>query len=199
VQVKDVMSPTVEISSPSATLERDSPTLAGQTLMRVSSRPDRAPGFRRILVALDGSKFAERVLPSVESLAQKFGSTVILIQAVTPIEDPAPAEASLGVVSDDWPTSQAAPITDEMRVHAESYLTSVRKALEARGLAVETDCPEGKASEVILHQARRIGADLIAITTHGRTGVDRMLFGSVAEEVLHRAPCPVLLLRVKGH
>jgi predicted GH43/DUF377 family glycosyl hydrolase/nucleotide-binding universal stress UspA family protein len=166
----------------------------GEASMQVKS--DRAHGFQRILVALDGSKFAERVLPSIETLAQEFGSTVTLIQAVTPIEEPIPTEVEQGVVSEDWQMSKAGPITDEMRAHAESYLTGMRKALEARGLTVETDCPEGEASEAILRRARQLGADLIAITTHGRTGVDRMLFGSVAEEVLRRAPCPVLLIRV---
>lgn len=178
----------------------DTLTLVGDTLVRTSSRSDRAHGYRRILVALDGSKFAERVLPCIEPLAQKFGSNVTLIQVVAPIQEPVLAEASMGVVSQDWLTTEKAPITDEMRAHAESYLTGAQKALGDRGLAVESECPEGEASEVILRRARELGADLIAITTHGRTGVDRMLFGSVAEEVLRRAPCPVLLVRVHdGH
>jgi nucleotide-binding universal stress UspA family protein len=74
----------------------------------------------------------------------------------------------------------------------------VGKALEARGLAVEIDFLEGNASEVILRRARQIRADLIAITTHSHTGIDRVMFGSVAEEVLRRASCPVLLVRVRG-
>jgi nucleotide-binding universal stress UspA family protein len=172
----------------------DNPALAGQTLVRTSSRPDRAHGFRRILVALDGSRFAERVLPSTESLAQRFGATVTLIQAIPPIAEPALAEGSRDVLSEERP--MPLPIVDEMRAHAESYLRSVREALEARGLKVDADCPEGEASEVILRRARQLGADLIAITTHGRTGVDRMMFGSVAEEVQRHAPCPVLLVRV---
>jgi nucleotide-binding universal stress UspA family protein len=53
---------------------------------------------------------------------------------------------------------------------------------------------------MILRRARQLGIDLIALTTHGRTGVDRLLLGSVAEDVVRRAPCPVLLVRVRsGH
>jgi nucleotide-binding universal stress UspA family protein len=165
----------------------------------IAMKAEDTDNYCRILVALDGSPFAERVLPRVEPLAQKFGSTVTLIQAITPVQAPQMAELSSGVVSVEAPRGTWS-ITDEMRAHADSYLASVRKRLEARGLSVETECPEGEPSSVILHRACQLRADLIAITTHGRSGVDRMLFGSVAEDVLRRAPCPVLLVRVQdGH
>jgi nucleotide-binding universal stress UspA family protein/CBS domain-containing protein len=196
VVVDGAMRPMGIISLDDVAAGAENPALAGQTLIRTSARPDRVYGYRRLLVALDGSKFAERILPSILPLADKFESTVTLVQAVAPVKAPALTEVPLAVASDDW-TVPATPIADEMRAHAESYLTGVQQVLEARGLAVETTYPEGEPSEVILAEARRIAADVIAITTHGRTGVDRMLFGSVAEDVLRRAPCPVLLVRVQ--
>jgi predicted GH43/DUF377 family glycosyl hydrolase/nucleotide-binding universal stress UspA family protein/CBS domain-containing protein len=186
------------VSLDNVALADDSSSLAGSTLAQTSSRQDRPHGYQRILVALDGSKFAERVLPSIEPLAQKFGSIVTLLQVVAPIQGPAGAETSGGILPENWMASGTVPVTDEMRAQAETYLSSVGKALEARGLAVEIDFLEGNASEVILRRARQIRADLIAITTHSHTGIDRVMFGSVAEEVLRRASCPVLLVRVRG-
>lgn len=179
----------------------ESPALAGETLVRTSSRSDRTHGYRRILVALDGSKFAERVLPCIEPLAEQFGSMVTLIQVIGSAEaplraQPVMAETAAADAGDAWPGADASSVLEEKRAYADNYLTSVSKRLEARGLRVQFECPEGEASEVILRRARQLGADLIAISTQGRTGVDRMLFGSVAEEVLRRAPCPVLLVRV---
>jgi nucleotide-binding universal stress UspA family protein len=93
--------------------------------------------------------------------------------------------------------AEVVPKPGEIRSEAINYLLDVQQRLEAHGLTVEWESPEGLASEVILRRARQLGVDLIAVTTHGRTGVDRMLLGSVAEEVLRRAPCPVLLTRVQ--
>lgn len=172
---------------------------------RAVTRPDRSlhfqgHGFQRILVALDGSEFAERILPLVESVARNFDSTVTLIQSVDAIPELVPAELSLGVIGEDSPVRGTPGPTDERRAHALRYLATVRQTLEDRGLRVELDCTDGSPSQALLRRARQLGVDLIAITTHGRTGVDRTLFGSVAEEVLRHAPCPVLLVRVHdGH
>ena len=160
--------------------------LAGETLARVSAKSDRAPrAFSHILVALDGSNFAEQVLASVEPLAKQFGSRVTLLRAVTRRSadgDRSAQEVSMGA-------------TD---VHGDAlrYLAAMQLVLESRGLKVETDLPEGAPSDAILQRGRELGVDLIALTTHGRTGMDRVLLGSVAEEVTRLAPCPVLLVRV---
>jgi nucleotide-binding universal stress UspA family protein/CBS domain-containing protein len=176
-----------------ATGVRD-PTLAGETLKRASARPDRLRhGCQRILVTLDGSKFAERVLPSVELLAEKLGATVTLLQVLAPVQLPLQVEVYAGGAGPERSTSSS---PDEARGDAVRYLTSVQTALQARGVTAECETVEGPASEVIVRRARQLGADLIAITTHGRTGVDRMVFGSVAEDVLRQTPCPVLLVRV---
>jgi predicted GH43/DUF377 family glycosyl hydrolase/nucleotide-binding universal stress UspA family protein len=146
------------------------------------------PGPRRkrreyghLLVCLDGSRVSERVLRSVEPLALKFGSRITLLRVV-----PAPDDRT-GATNGDRPD-------------VVSYLTAVQQRLRAHGLTVDIEHPEGTASDVILRRAQEMDVDVIALATHGRTGVDRMLLGSVAEEVVRRAPCPVLLERVRaGH
>jgi nucleotide-binding universal stress UspA family protein len=153
--------------------------------------------YRRILVALDGSAEAERVLPHVEALAGKFECDVLLLRAVTPPErilatamDPS---ASGGFV-DPEPLLEAEEAEQE---DAEAYLKSMASRLGGQGLKVSVEAPEADAADVIVARARDQGVDLIAMTTHGRTGLRHLLFGSVAEAVLRHAPCPVLLVRVR--
>jgi nucleotide-binding universal stress UspA family protein len=81
----------------------------------------------------------------------------------------------------------------------DDYLTTIAKRLEAQGLRVQTAEPEGSAADAILGLADEVDADLIAMTTHGQTGMRRLLFGSVAGEVLHRSTLPLLLVRVQEH
>lgn len=150
--------------------------------------------YRHIIVALDGSAIAEQVLPHVESLAERFGSTVTLLQVVTPVE----ALLFAGTVLDPLSPRRYAELeqtTAELRSDAVSYLASLRDRLAAKGLVVDCASPEGPASDVIVEQTRQREADLIAMTTHGRGGLSRWVFGSVAEDVLRHASCPVLVMR----
>jgi len=78
-------------------------------------------------------------------------------------------------------------------VEAERYLAKVAGTLEAKGLRVRSEVREGFPVEVIQRSARTAGAGLIAMSTRGRTGLGRLLLGSVAERVLRGAPVPVLL------
>lgn len=78
---------------------------------------------------------------------------------------------------------------------AEERLTSLAQELEQRGFKVETVAREGFPPEVILGEADAVGADLIAMGTHGRTGLAHLVLGSTAERVVQRADCPVLTLR----
>jgi nucleotide-binding universal stress UspA family protein len=150
--------------------------------------------YQNIVVALDGSEFAERVLPYVEELAAKFGSSLQLVYATTAgsviIAETAGMPADAGAIVD--PT----PIIEAQQGEAEAYLSGVAKRLSAKGLNVSYSHPEGQAAEVICALAKDSGADLIAMTTHGRRGVARAILGSTAENVLHKAICPVLVVRV---
>jgi len=144
--------------------------------------------YEQILVALDGSKIAEQVLPHVEALAEKFGSTLLLLRAT-----PLLSSASVAASSPQDPTS----VHDAEQQAAESYLSAVVEQLRAKGHTVRPELARGAPAEQIVEHARATGADLIAMTTHGRSGLGRLVFGSVAGEVLPNAPCPVLLVRAR--
>ena len=127
----------------------------------------------------------------MEALADKFGASVTLIRTIPELEQAVAAQAGVAAGYVD-PT----PIIEEERSDATRYLMRVRERLIGRGLTVVSKHPEGPASELIVQHAEASSADLIALTTHGRGGLGRALFGSVADEILRRAPRPVLLVRV---
>ncbi|MDQ6669955.1 MAG: universal stress protein [Chloroflexota bacterium] len=114
-----------------------------------------------------------------------------LLQSITPVEHVVAAESGMpsGFVD---PT----PIVEEERHEAVTYLEAVAGRLRSRGPSVQCEQTEGTAAEAILGHARRTATELIALTTHGRGGLGRLVFGSVAEGVLRQALCPVLILRV---
>ena len=156
--------------------------------------------YARIVVALDGSAHAELVLPYVEALAEQFGSSVILLHATTPAEVIA-APAAAATIPPLAPDVAASPIDPTAVVAAERRavereLGALAQRLGSRGLAASYEQHEGAAADVIIARARELDASLIAMTTHGRGGLARLVFGSTAEAVLRHAPCPVLLVRV---
>ena len=130
----------------------------------------------RILVPLDGSTLAEAVLPVVERLARDHGAEVILLEVLGGQET---REAEL-----------------DAERQAGSYLERTVDSLRRRGLGRVRACVwYGDADQAIANAATREQAELIAMSTHGRSGLDRLRFGSVADGVVRRAPVPVLLVR----
>jgi nucleotide-binding universal stress UspA family protein len=152
--------------------------------------------YNRILVALDGSALAERVLPHAEALGQKFGATLVLLRATTPPAEIIAAEAAAGVIPVSPAIADPVALTEAEQRDAATYLRGLAERLRSAGHVVEIDEPEGRTAAAILTRARDLRADLIAMTTHGLGGLGRAIFGSVADEVLRHAPCPVLLVRV---
>jgi nucleotide-binding universal stress UspA family protein len=155
--------------------------------------------YEHILVALDGSKLAETVLPHVEALAAKFGSQVTLLHAVTPLGTIIASTSSpnvLGQPSDMYPTVDPVELQDAEQEGAQGSLRKVAERLGQLGITTVIATPEGPAADAILEHARKEGTNLIAMTTHGRTGLGRMFLGSIADEVLRNSACPVLLVRV---
>jgi nucleotide-binding universal stress UspA family protein len=161
--------------------------------------------YEHILVALDGSANAERVLPHVQALASKFGSRVTLLRATTPAIDLIPPGAvgmpagdltAYGRVPPELAYDQVELTIDAEAREAAAYLTGLADRMRDAGVEAEVDYPNDRASEAILARASTAGADLIAMTTHGRSGLARALLGSVADEVVRRSRCPVLLVRV---
>jgi nucleotide-binding universal stress UspA family protein len=152
------------------------------------------PPYRRIVVALDGSERAECVLPHVTMLARQFGAAVTLLRVVTP-PGPFVHEVPDGAIRDEQLADLPAPYADPERREATGYVWALADHLRAAGCTVDCVEAEGRAAEAIVERARGLGADLIAMTTHGRSELARHVLGSVADEVMRRADCPVLLLR----
>jgi nucleotide-binding universal stress UspA family protein len=139
--------------------------------------------YRTIIVPLDGSPLAEMVLPHVEEIAWRFEGRVILIRVVPPSDG----------MTDEATLSSRRAMLDE----ADRYLQGIQGELRAKGIDTHREILEGKVAEAIVDYARRHQADLLAMTTHGRSGLSRLVYGSVADRVLRTAPCPVLLIRAR--
>ncbi|HEX8968922.1 MAG TPA: universal stress protein [Chloroflexota bacterium] len=136
--------------------------------------------LNRILVPLDGSALAEQALAYAAELSRPTGATLLLVRA-------AYAHTLPGVD----PRERKAGAIDE----AEEYLSATAAALGERGYACETLVPFGHSAECITEEARLHNADLVVMTTHGRSGPGRLVFGSVAESVVARSSVPVLVAR----
>lgn len=140
--------------------------------------------YRSILVPLDGSPLSERALPLARDLARATG-------------------ARLGLVQVAWTTEPVSHSNVEAKVEAldtaDAYLRAIAEHLGNQGNRAETlAMPYDKAAEGILHAVPVLHADLIVMSTHGRSGLGRWVYGSVAEAVLLQSPVPVLLVRGTG-
>jgi nucleotide-binding universal stress UspA family protein len=142
----------------------------------------------RILVPIDFSAHSERALDHAAALAKTFGASVELLHVV---EDPF-AHGGWGsemYIPDITQTRQAA-IED-----AERQIEATRTAIADRRVPIVTSVRMGRPAPTIIEHADAVNANLIVMGTHGRTGVARMLIGSVAEQVVRTAHCPVLTVR----
>ena len=154
--------------------------------------------FERILACLDGSELAEEILPLVEKQAACFQSAVILIQVISgPVQViPATAlEAGMLIPPSGPEIALVLKETEEMRRQAQAYLEEKAAALRKQGIKAESVVLEGSAGQKVLEYAEHNAVDLIALATHGRSGLGRALFGSVADHVLKNAGIPLLVIR----
>lgn len=140
---------------------------------------------RRALVPLDGSPVAEAILPFVSRIAQPLGLEIALLRAVPRIL-PQIIEGSRMVPDNNM---------ERLNQEADAYLRTIADRLSANGFRVLTTVRVGEPATEILAGARECEADLIAMTTHGRSALGRLLFGAVAEAVLRRAHVPVFIAR----
>ena len=140
---------------------------------------------KRVLVALDGSTACESVLRFLLEIAGPLDMKITLLHVLEPMP-PQVMEAAPHVVIDD---------IESRRKEAEEYLEPVAAALRAKGVETSWAIRRGRPADEIVAAARESGADLVAMATHGRTGLGRLLFGSVAEAVLRHAPVPVFMIR----
>ena len=141
--------------------------------------------YRRALVPLDGSPLAEGIIPFLLKIARPLEMSIRLLRVLEP--------PSTAIGDGMRPSLLADP---ETRVReAEDYLAANAASLRALGTDVTVEVRHGRPDEQIVEAARETGADLIAMSTHGRSGLGRLLFGSVAEQVLRNADVPVFLIR----
>lgn len=143
--------------------------------------------YKTILVPLDQSQRAEAILPHVKELARRNEATVILLHVV---ELRSLAYEYYGIQPEMDQLLMA-----QMTVSAKSYLDSCKQRLAAEGIAVKTRLVNGPVVESILQVANEEGADLIAMSSHGRSGLSRVLHGSIATGILQRSGLPLLLIR----
>jgi len=156
--------------------------------------------YEHLLVALDGSATAEQVLEHAEALAIAFHSTITLLRATVSAETLLAQTANTGATLGDVASFvDPTPIMDADRDAAVEYLNGVAARLREHQCTVNTEHPEGPAADEIVARARAENVSLILMTTHGRGGLGRVVFGSTADAVLRHAPCPVLMVRVSDN
>lgn len=147
--------------------------------------------FRHLLVTLDGSRSSEAILPYVTDLAKRLNASVTLVRIVS--------TAGAVHVNPGERGAVGRPRMDAVRRRAETeahdYLERQAQTLRRFDIAVSTDVRSGDPAVEIVSAAQDLRADTIAMATHSRRGIDRIMLGSVAERVLHLARVPVILLR----
>ncbi len=145
--------------------------------------------FKKVVICLDGSKLAEQILPFVQAGAVKFDSKVVLLRVLDvptaiPYVDGKPPDT-------DIVTEESHRKEDE----AGKYLDGVAASLRDQGLEVESVIlHKVSADEAILDYAAENEIDIIAMTTHGRSGLLRTVLGSVADSVVRKSGLPVMVI-----
>jgi nucleotide-binding universal stress UspA family protein len=146
--------------------------------------------YKKILVPLDGSKRAEAILPHVEELAQRYEAKVIFIQVI----EPPPLVVTPGQPDLVHHRQELERLTEEVN----SYLMSIRGEFKQKGIDAQMELGQGPVVRAIIDTADREDVDLIALASHGRSGLAQVFYGSVAAGILQRVARPLLLIRSKA-
>jgi nucleotide-binding universal stress UspA family protein len=144
--------------------------------------------IRSILVPTDFSECGNYALSWAASLARTFHASIICVHVIEPI---VPTVGYSGM-SEPLPI---ADISEQLEDSAERELPKLAECEECAGLDVEELIVHGEAASEIVQVAKERNVDLIVVSSHGRTGLGRILFGSTAEAVVRHAPCPVLVVK----
>ena len=147
--------------------------------------------YKNILVPLDGSELAETALTDAMGLAELTHARLILFHVVKPAERVIGLDTEHPIFLDQQWASQKAD--------AQDYLSKVRRRVESENTPVDVVVEMGADAETIIDYAHEHPIDLIVMATHGRTGLSRWVYGSVADKVLRGAERPVLLIRAHTH
>jgi nucleotide-binding universal stress UspA family protein len=145
--------------------------------------------YKNILVPLDGSGRAEKILPHVVSLAQCYSAGVTFLQVIelTP----------LLIVDYGLPGGVLPELVEQTREEAEAYLASWQVKFAEKKITTSARVEQGSIVETVIRVAEEEDVDLIAMASHGRTGLSHVFYGSVASGVLHRVDRPLLLIRAR--
>lgn len=137
-------------------------------------------GWNEILFPTDGSKYSRAATEKATDLAKSYGGKLKVISIVD--------------VTEEFQTEAPGAVEKLVR-EAKSIIEDVKKNAEAQGVEAETFVKEGETFKVITDMAKEHHSSLIVMGSHGRTGMRRLLMGSVAEKVIGYAPCPVLIVK----
>ena len=148
--------------------------------------------YKRILVPLDGSPVAECVIPHVKAIAKTKDTEVELIGVTEPVD--LPARWEYHALSED----DIKQIDSDTRKDLHNYLDTIRKQLVTSRIKARSTVLSGKAADSLISYAENNDIDLIIMATHGRSGINRWFWGSVAEKVLRAVKIPVLLVKAKS-
>ncbi|MDI6826930.1 MAG: universal stress protein [Armatimonadota bacterium] len=147
--------------------------------------------FEEILVPLDGSELAEKAIPYAVELAKKFNSRITLLSVIEPI----------GIYSQPGVVGPVVNVILEPEAEAREthkYLEEKAENIKDEGINVRKVVRQGDAATQICDFSKEAGIDLIVMSTHGRSGFQRWVYGSVADKVLRSAEAPVLLVRARS-
>jgi nucleotide-binding universal stress UspA family protein len=137
-------------------------------------------GWKKILVATDGSRYSGLATDKAIDFAKSYGGS---LTAVSVVDVPSEFYA------------EAPGAVDKLIANAKGFVAAVSKKAEANDIAASTFVGEGEAFEIIRRLAQKEKIDVIIMGSHGRTGLKRLLMGSVTEKVIGHAPCPVLVVK----
>src|SRR6185503_447753 len=144
--------------------------------------------IRSILVPTDFSECGNYALSYAASLARTFGASIVCVHVIEPM---VPTVGYSGMTE----PLPIADITEQLEDSAERELPKLAECQECAGLEVEEVIAHGEAAAEIVRVAKERNVDLIVVSSHGRTGLGRILFGSTAEAIVRHASCPVLVVK----
>ncbi len=149
--------------------------------------------YERILVPLDGSKVGEAALPYVEGLVSKLSSKLKVEATLFQVVSSLTYYVVAGEASARIPYTEKE--IEQIKRKAADYLNKAGEGLRSKGAIVKCKVGVGEAAEEIIKATDEINADLIAMSTHGRSGISRWAFGSVTDKVLRGGNKPMLIVR----
>jgi nucleotide-binding universal stress UspA family protein len=162
-------------------------------LVRAAPTPCPVPeAIEHILIALDGSELAEQTLGLATALARQTGATLHLVRVVEPLWSSAYAAYGSGGMAVD--ATQIAELMVRMEQEARSYLSRIAGAIQAEGISVEWTAKVGHPVSEILLAASAVPADMILASSHGRSGLSRVVLGGVTASLMHRSLVPLLIV-----